>query len=114
MRRRRHEEGSFSAEFLAALPILVVVVLLGVQFIAVVSAGNAAAAAARNGSRAISVEQDHEPAVRRSLPGWLADDPRITRSGTRVEVEVRVPPVVPGVPFEGFRVSRAAELPATP
>jgi hypothetical protein len=110
---RRREEGAFSAEFVAVLPLLLIVGAIAWQLPTVFSAGNSAAAAARNGSRAIATGDALDATVERSLPVWLREGHTVRRDGSRVEVEVAVPLVVPAVPWDGFRVSRTAELPDT-
>lgn len=114
--RRRREEGSVAAEFVGILPILLVVAVVGWQLLLVVGAGTSTATAARNGSRALSTGEDAVATVERSLPGWLRDGVRVdvdrARRG-RVEVEVRVPVLFPGVTSDAFRLSRSAELPVS-
>ncbi|HSK22819.1 MAG TPA: TadE/TadG family type IV pilus assembly protein [Egicoccus sp.] len=109
----RREDGAFSAEFVAVVPLLLIVALIAWQALMVVSAGNAAAAAARNGSRAIATGEGASAAVARSLPDWLQDGHRVRRGLEAVEVEVTVPPVVRGIPLGGFTLTREAELPDT-
>lgn len=119
---RRREDGSLSVEFLAVLPLLLVMAVAGWQLLTVVSAGTVTSNAARNASRAISTGEDPHSAALRSLPSWLRDSddptvpgtyPAIDVDGTRVTVTVEVPKLLPGVPWDPFHVTRAAELPDT-
>lgn len=110
---RQGEDGAFSAEFVAVVPLLLIVAMIAWQALLVVSAGNAAAAAARNGSRAIATGEGASAAVARSLPDWLQDGHQVHRGAEAVEVEVTVPPVVGGIPLGGFTLTREAELPDT-
>jgi hypothetical protein len=112
--RARREEGSVAAEFVGVLPILLVVAIVGWQLLLIVGAGTSTATAARNGSRALSTGEDVVATAERSLPGWLRDGARVevdTARRGRVEVEVLVPVLFPGVTSEAFRLSRSAELP---
>jgi hypothetical protein len=81
----------------ATLPALVAVALLVAQFAiagwALWSAGNAA----RAGARAAYVGGSAGAAARSALPGPLRDGARVRSSGD-VEVRIRAPGIVPGLP----------------
>lgn len=120
--RAHREDGSLSVEFLAVLPLLLLMAVAGWQMLTVVSAGTVTSNAARNGSRAISTGEDPHGAILRSLPSWLAESddpavpgiyPAIAVDGTRVTVTVEVPKLFPGGPWSPFHVTRSAELPDT-
>ena len=117
LRRWRRDDGALSAEFVAVLPLLLLMAIVGWQLITIVSAGSVTANAARNGARAVSLGQSCSQVVNSSLPGWLSPATDIScdtgGSSVRVEVEVEVPNLFRGMPWEPFRVSRAAELPRT-
>jgi TadE-like protein len=93
----RDERGQAAAELVAVVPILLIVVLavaqLGIAGYALWSAGDAARAAARAGL----VGGDPERAARSVLPGWLEDGAEV-EAGDGVEVSVRAPALLPGVP----------------
>ena len=77
---------------------LVLVALLAVGQLAVAgyalwSAGDAA----RAGARAAHVGGDPERAALSAVPGWLERGARVEAKG-RVEVQVRAPALIPGVP----------------
>lgn len=117
MRCTRGDDGAMSAEFISILPIVMFVAAIGWQLLVVFGAGTATATAARNGSRSLSTAEDPHAVVERSLPGWLRDDHEvrvIPIPGTervRVEVEVKVPILFPGITADAFQVTRSAELP---
>jgi hypothetical protein len=110
--RLRREDGALSAEFVAAVPLLAIVMAFGWQLLLFVAAGNAASHAARNGSRAAGLGDSHVTAAADALPSWLRDHHVATRSGERVTVEVDVPVLFPGTGWGSFELQRSAELPA--
>jgi hypothetical protein len=107
MGRARKQSGQASAELVAVVP-LVLVVLLAVSQLAI--AGYAlwsAGAAARAGARAAYVGGDAEGAARSALPQWLERDAEV-EDGGEVSVSVTAPALVPGAP--GIPVRAAASL----
>jgi hypothetical protein len=84
-------------ELVAVIPILLVVVMvvaqLGVAGYALWSAGDAA----RAGARAQLVGGDAKHAALSVLPSWLEDDAEL-ETGDGMEVRVRAPGLLPGVP----------------
>jgi hypothetical protein len=94
---RSGERAAVSVEFVATLPFLALALLAAAQ-IALAGAGLwSAAIAARAGARAAAVGGDAGPAARRALPPPLRDGAAVSeRDG--VEVRVRVPALVPGLP----------------
>jgi hypothetical protein len=104
----RDEHGQAAAELVAVVPILLIVVLavaqLGIAGYALWSAGDAARAAARAGL----VGGDPERAARSVLPGWLEDGAEV-EAGDGVEVSVRAPALLPGVPSIPLHASTALD-----
>ena len=97
MRRARAQDGQAAAELVAVAPILICVLLalgqLAVAGYALWTAGNAA----RAGARAAHVGGDPESAALSALPLWLERGVEIETGGP-VEVTVRAPALLPGVP----------------
>jgi hypothetical protein len=91
------ERGAASVELIGTLPFLGVALLAAAQFVLTGSALWSAAISARAGARAAEVGGQAGPAARRALPPPLRDGARVSdREG--VEVRVRVPALLPGMP----------------
>ena len=105
----RDDRGSSAVELVGALPVVVVVVLVALQALAGVYATQATNQAVRDGARAQSLGQPVDVAVERSLPGGLTVE-RIGYPAGGVELEVRVPRVLPGL---DLTVTREAFMPRT-
>jgi TadE-like protein len=101
------DSGQASVELVATLPALVAVALLVVQAAIAGWALWSAANAARAGARAAYVGGRVGPAARSALPGPLRSGARVQTHGG-VEVRVRAPLLVPGLP--GIPVSASAGL----
>jgi hypothetical protein len=84
-------------ELVAALPVLVLVVLLVAQFAVAGYALWSAGVAAHAGARAAYVGGNGERAARRSLPTLLRSTAKV-RDGDGLAVRVRTPSLVPGLP----------------
>jgi hypothetical protein len=96
-RKGRVEQGAASVELVATLPFLGLALLAAAQFAVAGAALWSAAIAARAGARAAEVGSGAGPAARRALPPPLRDGATVTnRDG--VEVRVRVPALLPGMP----------------
>ena len=107
------DEGSTAIELVGIVFMLVVVTCLLVQGLVIAQAGAATQKAARDGARALALGRDANSATRAELPDW-AQVERISSSGgesARVEVEIRVPIVLPGITSRSFTVTRNAEMP---
>jgi len=104
MARTGDESGQAAAELVAVVPLLIgliaIVAQLAVAGYALWSAGDAA----RAGARAAHVGGDAEAAALSALPGWLERDAEVELAGP-VEVRVRAPAVLPGVPAIPLRAS---------
>jgi Flp pilus assembly pilin Flp len=96
-RRLRDQSGQAAVELVATLPALVVVALLVAQLGIAGWALWSAANAARAGARAAYVGGSAGAAARSALPGPLRDGARVSSTGN-VEVSVRAPGLVPGLP----------------
>lgn len=109
MRRDRAEDGQAAAELVAVAPVLICVLLavaqLAIAGYALWSAGDAA----RAGARAAHVGGDAERAALSALPLWLERGAEIETAGP-VEVTVRAPAVLPGVPDIAVRAASALEV----
>lgn len=106
-RSARESSGQAAVELIAAVPFLLVLLLvvgqLAVAGFALWSAGDAA----RAGARAALVGGDPERAARSVLPGWLERDAEI-KGGGPVEVRVEAPALLPGI--AAIPLSAAAAL----
>lgn len=112
MRRLRGQDGALSAEFVAALAPLMVVLAFGWQMLLFVAAGNSAAQAARNGSRAAGMSGVSCTAtVADALPTWLSAGSVTSCGFEQVTVRVDVPILFPGLGLGSFDVQRSARLP---
>lgn len=98
--------GQASVEFLAALPVLLLLAAFATQALAVgyasVLAGNAAEAAAL----ALASGGDPHAAARAALPGWSKAHARLTVEGGEVRLRLRPPTLLHGV---GRRLEIRAE-----
>ena len=103
----RPRTGQASVELVATIPALVAVALLVVQAAIAGWALWSAANAARAGARAAYVGGSAGSAARSALPGPLRDGATVRTSGD-VEVRVRAPLLVPGLP--SIPVSASAGL----
>lgn len=116
MTRWRCDRGALSVEFVALLPLLLLVALAALQTLTVVAAGTSTTNAARDGSRAHAVPGVSCPqAVHDSLPTWLRDGHTHTcGSGSEtVVVRAQVPNLFPGISWPNLAVTREATLPDT-
>jgi TadE-like protein len=96
-RRSWGESGQASVELVAVIPVLLVVTLAVAQLAIAGYALWSAGAAARAGARAGYVGGDAEAAARHSLPAPLRHRAHVEDSDG-VEVRVRAPSLVPGIP----------------
>lgn len=89
--------GQASVELLAAIPALILAVLVAAQLALAGHALWSAGVAARAGARAARVGSDAERVARAALPPYLRAGAEISGGGP-VRVRVRVPALLPGVP----------------
>ena len=97
MRSERGQAGQAAAELVAITPILICVLLLVAQLAVAGFALWTAGGAARAGARALHVGGDPQAAAMSVLPLWLEHDAEVESDGP-VEVKVRAPALLPGVP----------------
>jgi pilus assembly protein CpaE len=106
--RARSESGQAAVSFVAVVPLALLCALLCAQLAvaghALLSAGNAARAAAR----AIEVGEPPRPVARRALLPSLRDRAEVGRDGAVARVRVLVPALLPGLPRH--RVAASAAL----
>lgn len=93
----RREDGTASVEMVAAVPFLLLAVLVAAQIGLAGQALWAAAVAARAGARAGLVGGDVAGAARRALPPSLRDGAEVSDSGA-VSVRVVIPTLLPAMP----------------
>jgi hypothetical protein len=91
------ERGAASVELVATLPLIGLALLVAVQIAIAGAALWSAAIAARVGARAETVGGESRAAARRALPSPLRDDAAVS-DGDGVQVRVRVPALIPGLP----------------
>jgi hypothetical protein len=91
------EEGAASLELVAAVPFLLLAVLIAAQVALAGQALWSASVAARAGARAALVGGDAGRAARRALPSPLRAGARVEGAGP-VSVRIRVPWLLPGLP----------------
>ena len=91
------ERGSASVELVGTLPFLALALLAAAQIAITGAALWEAAISARAGARAAAIGGEARPAAMRALPPPLRDGSTVSdRDG--VEVRVRVPALLPGMP----------------
>jgi hypothetical protein len=98
------ERGQASAELVAIVPLLVVLVLATGQALVAGYALWSAGVAARAGARAEHVGGDPRAAARSALPSPLRSGARI-KTGGPVEVTVGAPALLPGAPALKLRAT---------
>jgi len=91
------EEGTASIELVAAVPFLLLAILVAAQIALAGQALWSAGVAARAGARAALVGGDASDAARSALPPSLRPGLRV-RDEDGVEVQVEVPRLVPSLP----------------
>ena len=101
------ESGQASAELVAIVPLLVLVVVAAAQMTAAGWALWSAANAARAGARAAEVGTDARRVALDALPASLRERAEVDDEEA-VQVRVRVPRLVPGIPR--FAVDAASNL----
>jgi hypothetical protein len=96
-RNGHREEGTASVELIAAVPFLLLAIVVAAQLALAGGALWAAEIAARAGARAALVGGDARAAARRALPSALRAEAEV--KGSRpVAVRIRVPRLIPGMP----------------
>jgi hypothetical protein len=91
------EAGTASVELIAALPLLLLAILVAAQLGAVGESLWSAAIGARAGARAALVGRDPAATARRALPPSLRPGARV-EGADRVAVRVRAPRLLPLLP----------------
>ena len=107
IRRLRYRGGQASVELVAAIPALILAILIALQLAVVGYAQWTAGAAARAGARAAYVGGDPGAAARSALPDPLRERARVSAAG-RLRVRIDVPLLVPGL--GSIPVAARAEL----
>jgi hypothetical protein len=93
----RREDGTASVELIAAIPFLLLAVLVAAQIGVAGAALWSAGVAARAGARAALVGGDAGAAARRALPDALRSDAEVSEAGA-VSVRVPIPRLLPAMP----------------
>lgn len=104
----RDERGTASVELIAAVPTLLVALLVATQVAMVGHAFWSAGIAARAGARAALVERSASRAALQALPGFLRGDARV-EDEDGVEVRVLLPRLLPLLPEIGISASASLE-----
>jgi hypothetical protein len=93
----RREEGTASVELIAAIPFLLLAILVAAQVGVAGEALWSAGIAARAGARAAVVGGDAKAAARQALPASMRSEAAVG-VGEAVSVRVRIPHLLPGLP----------------
>jgi len=91
------EEGTASVELVAAVPFLLLAILVAAQIALAGQALWSASVAARAGARAAAVGGDASAAARSALPPAMREGARV-EEGEEVAVRVQVPRLIPALP----------------
>lgn len=91
------EEGTASVELVAAIPFLLLALLVAAQIALAGQALWSASVAARAGARAALVGRDASAAARSALPPSMREEAEVEEGG-EVSVRVEVPRLVPSLP----------------
>jgi len=105
-KRTSDERGQASAELVAIVPALLIAVLIAAQVGLLGYAMWSAGVAARAGARAAHVGGDAEAAARSALPAPLGDGAEVGGEN-EIEVRIRVPSLIPGLPRVPLEASAA-------
>lgn len=116
--RREHgpgrERGQASVELVGIVFTVVLVALLSIQGITVAQTASIAQEAARNGARALSLGQDWQAVVERTVPEGLdlrEADPVVVDGSARVRVTVAAPLGLAGMELVDVSLTRTAVFP---
>jgi Tfp pilus assembly protein PilW len=110
--RRRGQRGSASVELLGYMPILMLLLVAGVQLFIGAFTAASAENAARAGARAASKGRpDAELVAVQTLSPGLRGEASTRLLGERFEVTVRVPVVLPPLRSHAPTVTRSATMP---
>jgi hypothetical protein len=85
------EEGQATVELVAAIPALLLAALISLQLLAAGYAMTLADGAAEAGALALAEGGSAVEAAHEALPGWAADDVKVSVSGEEVSVRLRPP-----------------------
>ncbi len=92
------EEGTASVELIAAVPFLLLTLLVAAQLALVGQAFWSAGVAARAGARAALVGGDAVAAARQALPQSLRTGSQVSEAGAATSVRVAIPRLLPALP----------------
>jgi hypothetical protein len=87
----RAEDGQATVELVAAIPALLLAALISLQLLAAGYALTLADGAAEAGALALAEGGSAAEAAREALPGWAADEVKVSVSGEEVSVRLRPP-----------------------
>lgn len=108
------ERGQASVELVGIVFTIVVVALLSIQGITVAQTASIAQEAARNGARALSLGQDWQAVVERTVPEGIdlrEVDPIVVDGAARVRVTVAAPLGLAGMELVDVSLTRTAVFP---
>lgn len=112
--RTRRERGQATVELVGLVFAVLLVGLLAIQGITVAQTASIAQEAARNGARALSLGQDWQAVVERTVPDGLDlrdMEPGVADGTARVWVEISAPLGLAGMDIVDVAVTRTAAFP---
>jgi hypothetical protein len=113
LRRLRSEErGQVATEFMGMLWLLVLAAVFVWQIMLIAWSADQAANAARTASRVNARDGNAEKAAHWAVSSGLRDGMKVSISGEKATVSVRIPILFPGLGDDNLRVGRSATLPS--
>ncbi len=111
LRKLRDEAGQATVEFAGVLTWMLLAAFVMWQLLLVAWTYNQASNAARVASRVDGRGGSAEKAAKQAVSPGLRKHMKVSGSGERQEVTVRVPLLVPGITTKNLQIKRSATLP---
>lgn len=106
--RLKDQSGQSTAETVALTPVIVIAIVLLWQIVLIGTTYVLAGNASREGARELAVDGEVREAVEEDVPSAWREGMRMKEGADWVEVELRVPALLPGIVASPWRVSSRA------